>query len=170
MEPIATARLRIREFIDSDSEPFVSFMTDPESTKFLTFTAEQTSQEGARALLEATIASYGTEQRMLAFAVEEQTSRRFVGFCGLHPHNAETVEIMYAVMPDARRQGYGTEIAIAISHYALNTLGYQRVIAPISPAHTVSHSVARGAGFQDVGLVQHPGFTEKVRQFVLEQQ
>lgn len=169
MQPLTTDRLQIREFISADADPFVSFMTDRESTKFLTFADEQTTSEGAKSLLEATIASYSSEQPMLAFAVEEQASKRFVGFCGLNPYDKETVEIMYAVMPEARRQGYATEVAIALSHYALNELGYHRVIAPISPAHTSSQSVAKKAGFEDRGLVTMPNLPGKVHLFVLEQ-
>ncbi|ESA33370.1 n-acetyltransferase gcn5 [Leptolyngbya sp. Heron Island J] len=168
MEPINTARLQIREFISADVDPFVSFMTEPESTRFLTFTNEQTTSEGAKSLIELTIASYSSEQPMLAFAVEEQASKRFVGFCGLNPHDDATVEVMYAVMPEARGQGYGTEIAIAISQYALNALGYHRVIAPISPTHQSSQSVAKKAGFKDHGLVKMPSLPDKAHLFVLE--
>ena len=168
MQPINTARLKIREFIPADTDAFISFMTDRESTKFLTFTDEQTTREGAKRLIELTMAAYGSEQPMLAFAVEEKDSKRFVGFCGLNPHDEETVEVMYAVMLEARGQGYGTESAIALSHYALNELGYHRVIAPISPAHQSSQSVAKKAGFKDQGLVKMPNLPDKVHLFVLE--
>ncbi|EKV00427.1 acetyltransferase, ribosomal protein N-acetylase [Leptolyngbya sp. PCC 7375] len=170
MQPINTARLKIREFIFADADAFISFMTDPESTKFLTFTNEQTTREGAKSLIEFTIDSYGSEQPMLAFAVEEKDSKRFVGFCGLNPHDDETVEVMYAVMPEARGRGYGAEIAIAISHHALNDLGYHRVVAPIAPENKYSQVVATKAGFKDCGIVKQTNFPELVRQFVLQRE
>ena len=170
MQPINTARLTIREFIFADADAFISFMTDPESTKFLTFTDEQTTREGAQRLIEFTIASYGSEQPMLAFAVEEKDSKRFVGFCGLNPHDDEAVEVMYAVMPEARGQGYGVEIAIAISHYALNVLGYHRVVAPIEPENKYSQIIVTKAGFKDCGIVRQANFPDFARQFVLQRE
>ena len=107
---------------------------------------------------------------MLAFAAEELTTGTFAGFCGLTPHDQETVEITYAVMPNARRQGYATEIAAALSQYALNKLSYLRVIAPIAPANEGSKIVAAKVGFKDRGLVTNADSAEIVHQFVLERE
>ena len=168
-QPIDTARLRIRRFAQSDVGPFIQFMTDRESTQFLTFTDEQKSNEGAKALLEATIRSYHSEHPMLAFAVEELKTSAFVGFCGLTPHDQETVEIMYAVMPSARRKGYATEIASTLARDALDGLGYVRVIAPIAPTNKFSKVVVTKAGFRDCGLTTSANTAATVHQFVLEQ-
>ena len=167
---IDTARLRIRRFTREDIELFISFMTDCESTAFLPFAQEQKSREGAKQLVESTIESYSSAHPMLAFAVEEQMTRQFVGFCGLNPHDEETIEIMYAVMPSARRQGYATEIATALARYSLDELGYRRVIALIVPANQYSKIVAARVGFKDGGLVRNTNFAEKVHQFILEQE
>lgn len=168
-EPINTENLQIRPFTRGDSEPFTRFITDQESTRFLTFGDEQKSSQGARDLLEATIASYETEHPMLAFAVEALKTSTFIGFCGLTPHDEETIEIMYAIMPDARRKGYATEVAAVLSQYALNKLGYLQVIAPIAPANEVSKIVAKKVGFQDNGLVTDVNSGELVHQFVFKQ-
>lgn len=167
---IDTARLRIRRFTRPDIEPFISFMTDCESTAFLPFAQEQKNREGAKQLVESTIESYGSAHPMLAFAVEEQTNGQFVGFCGLNPHDEETIEIMYAVMPSARQQGYATEIAAALARYSLDELGYRRAIALIVPANKYSKIVATRVGFKDGGLVRNVNFAEKVHQFILEQE
>ena len=168
MKPIDTTRLRIRRFARGDIEPFVSFMTDRKSTAFLPFSDEQKSREGAKELVEATIASYESAHPMLAFAVEDPVSGQFVGFCGLNPHNEETTEIMYAVMPGARQQGYATEMVVALTRYALDDLGYHRAIAFIAPENRYSKLVATKAGFIDHGLVKHALFSEDVHQFICE--
>lgn len=169
-QPIDTACLRIRRFEQGDVEPFISFMIDRESTQFLTFDNEQKSSKGAKALLKATIRSYDSEHPMLAFAIEELTTRTFVGFCGLTPHDQETVEIMYAVMPGARRKGYATEIATALAQYALDELGYDRVVAPIAPTNEFSKVVAAKAGFKDCGLTANANTAVVVHQFIFEQE
>ena len=68
-QPIETARLRIRKFSQSDVEPFITFMTDRESTRFLIFGDEQKSHEGAKALIEATIGSSLCFERELTLAL-----------------------------------------------------------------------------------------------------
>lgn len=169
-EPLCTTeRLQIRRFVAKDRELFVQFMTDRESTRFLTFGDEQKSRDGATALFEATIASYNSEQLMLAFAVEALATGEFVGFCGLNPHDEETIEIMYAILPQSRRQGYATEVAAAIARFALADMGYRRAIAPIDPAHKASQAVVMKAGFTDCGLVSDPNSNEVKHLFVFEQ-
>ena len=168
MAPLVTKRLRIRRFEIDDADAFAAFMTDSESTRFMAFADEQKSPEGARALIEATIRSYDTDRAMFAFAVERSSTGTFVGFCGLTPQDETTMEIMYAVMPEARGQGYATEIAKALAGYALDELGYARVLAPIVPGHTVSRAVAAKAGFEDRGLVDSAEAGGKVHQFVME--
>jgi [ribosomal protein S5]-alanine N-acetyltransferase len=168
MQSICTERLRIRKFRSGDLEPFVKFMIDPESTGFLAFTHEQKNREGAKLLLESTIESYASDQPMLAFAVEEQCSQKFVGFCGLNPQDKETIEIMYAVIPAARHQGYATEMLMGITDHAFDELGYDRVIAFILPKHAASKRVVLRAKFIDCGLVRNDNFREAVHQFVLK--
>ena len=165
---IRSERLRIRQFERADVEDFVNFMTDPESTRFLTFDDAQKSREGATALIEATIESYDSQAPLMAFAVEDEATHEFVGFCGLTPREEGTVEIMYAVMPDARGQGYAVEIASMLAQHAVNQLGYRRAIAPIAPEHEISKAVVVKAGFCDRGLCQIPGFSKMVHLFVFE--
>ncbi|MBE7381918.1 MAG: GNAT family N-acetyltransferase [Leptolyngbya sp. SIO1E4] len=167
--PMSSKHLRIRRFEQGDIEDFVSFMTDPDSTRFLTFGEAQKNREGATALLEATIESYKTETPLMAFAVEDQTTGQFVGFCGLTPREADAVEIMYAVMPSARGQGYATEVATTLAQYAVRQLGYRRVFAPIAPEHEISKTVAIKAGFIDHGLHQNSDVAKKVHLFIFEQ-
>ena len=167
---ITSKQLRIRRFERDDAEDFVSFMTDPESTRFLTFGEEQKSREGATELLDVTIASYDSEVPLMAFAIEHQESRQFIGFCGLTPREEGTVEIMYAVMPNERGKGYATEIAATLAKYAVNQLGYRQVIAPVSPEHEVSKAVALKAGFRYHGISRNSGSSEVVHLFVFEQE
>lgn len=167
---ISSEHIRIRRFEQGDVEDFVSFMTDPESTEFLTFGEEQKTREGATKLLEATIASYDSEDPMMAFAVEDQETGEFVGFCGLTPREKGTAEIMYAVIPNERGKGYATEIAATLARHTVGRLGYRRVIAPISFEHQISKAVAVKAGFSDHGTSQNSGSIKTVHLFVFEQE
>lgn len=163
-----SARLRIRKFDEKDRAPFVKFMTDHESTKYLNFNTEQKCESGAIKLLETTIASYTTKNPMFAFAVENIATEEFVGFCGLSAQNKQDVEIMYAVMPDHRQKGYAKEIILSLADYALQKLKFSRVLAPISPENRYSRRAAEKSGFKDRGLIRHENYTEKVHDYVLE--
>ena len=145
---VTTTRVKIRRFMESDAKAFISFMTDADSTRFLEFEDDQKTAAGASAILKATIDSYSAEQPLLAFAVEHLSNGEFVGFCGLTPRNDQDIEIMYAVVPAAVGQGLATEIARALSNYALHQLGFARVTAPIRIDHAASVAVAKKAGFQ----------------------
>lgn len=165
---INSKRLTIRQFKIHDLEKFISFMTEPESTKFLTFNDAQKTRAGATELLQATINSYSTDNPMMAFAVENNENKEFIGFCGLTPREDNDIEIMFAIMPNARGKGYATEVARELSIHALNQLGYDRVLAPISIEHETSKAVVKKAGFKDHGY--HQGFdsAEKIHLFVYE--
>ena len=80
------------------------------------------------------------------------------------------MEIMYAVMPKARGQGYASEIAVTLAQHAVRRLGYRRVTAPIAPEHEISKAVAVKAGFKDHGLQEHPGSGGVVHLFVFERE
>jgi len=166
--PISSARLRIRRFDREDVGAFASFMADAHSTEFLSFGEDQKSRKEAAELLDATINSYDSQEPMMAYAVEVSATREFVGFCGLTPRGEGSVEIMYAVMPRARGNGYATEVAATLAQYAVSSLGYRRVVAPISPEHRISMAVATKAGFKDWGVGRNAGSTEMVRLFVYE--
>ena len=165
---ISSTRLRIRHFESGDVEDFVKFMTDPESTKFLAFGEAQKRPEGAAELLRSTIGSYASGNPLMAFAVEHTEQRKFVGFCGLTPREEEQVEIMYAIMPNLRGNGYAVETASRLAQYAVDQLGYRRVIAPISCEHEVSKAVSRSAGFDDLGFRNSLNSSENVHLFVYE--
>ncbi len=166
---IDSEHTRIRRFVQGDAENFVSFMTDPASTEFMTFGEAQKSREGAMEILNTTIDSYDSKKPLMAFAVESVESAQFVGFCGLTPDDEGAVEIMYAVMPNERGKGYATEIATTLVRFAIDRLGCQRVIAPISPQHEASKAVCRKAGFVDRGIRPGSGNAELVHLFVYEE-
>ena len=64
--PIETERLRIRLLERRDLGPFVNFMTDTESTRYLTFGDEQKTETGARELFAAIVGSYELPESVAA--------------------------------------------------------------------------------------------------------
>ena len=166
---LTSESIQIRQFEYDDTKDFIAFMTETESTRFLTFDEAQKTPAGATELLKLTIDSYNTNEPQFAYAVDDCTTSKFIGFCGLKPHDKETIEIMYAIMPAARGKGYATEVAKILSQYAINQLGYKKVIAPISPENKISKTVVIKAGFIDHGLKQIADDERTIHLFVFEQ-
>ena len=68
------------------------------------------------------------------------------GYFGPPTHDG-TVEIGYSIADEARGQGYGSELALALTERALRHSGVRRVIAHVAADNVASHRVLKRAGF-----------------------
>ncbi|MCC6558779.1 MAG: GNAT family N-acetyltransferase [Polyangiaceae bacterium] len=68
-----------------------------------------------------------------------------------------TVEIGYSVVPEARGQGYATEVAGALTERALAWSGVERVVAEAHESNAGSVKVLSRCGFQRVGPGREAG-------------
>jgi RimJ/RimL family protein N-acetyltransferase len=68
------------------------------------------------------------------------------GYFGL-PSADGTVEIGYSIVDETRGEGYGTELAQALTNRALRHPGVRRVIAHVQADNIASHKVLKRAGF-----------------------
>jgi RimJ/RimL family protein N-acetyltransferase len=59
-----------------------------------------------------------------------------------------TVEIGYSIADEVRGEGYGTELAQALTNRALRQPGVRRVIAHVQADNVASHKVLKRAGFR----------------------
>ncbi len=75
----------------------------------------------------------------------------------LGPPSDGVVEIGYSVIPDARRQGYATEIVAALVARAFEEPSVQHVIAHTSDENVPSTRVLLACGFERVGPGTEPG-------------
>jgi ribosomal-protein-alanine N-acetyltransferase len=70
------------------------------------------------------------------------------------PPTAEgTVEIGYSIVDEVRGEGYGTELARALTERALRYPGVHRVIAHVAAGNVASHKVLKRAGFHFAAAV-----------------
>ena len=64
-----------------------------------------------------------------------------------------TVEIGYSIADESRGQGYGTELAMALTERALQQPHVRRIIAHVAPDNVASHVVLKRAGFHFAAAV-----------------
>jgi RimJ/RimL family protein N-acetyltransferase len=87
------------------------------------------------------------------WALEEPSTRRFLGDCGLWPleMRGPEVELGYDLHPDVWGRGLATEAARATVRLALGPLGIDRVVAVVKPNHAASRRVLEKAGLTHAG-------------------
>lgn len=156
--PITTTRLRIRHLVPDDIELFVEFMTDPEATRYLAFDDDQRNAAGAKAMVEATIASYASDTPIHALAVAQSETDDYVGSIGFQPSEDEpgVVEIFYTTNPRFQGRGFASEAASALIDALLATSAVAEVRAYVAEANVASSKTALNAGLTDRGPVTHP--------------
>jgi ribosomal-protein-alanine N-acetyltransferase len=146
--PILTPRLRLRALRDEDLEELWSLYSDPRVGAFIgPHTREQVEAE-----LRFDIA-HQAQHGWALWALEERSTRRFLGDCGLRPleMRGPEVELGYDLHPDAWGRGVATEAAQATVGLALGPLGIDRVIAVVKPNHAASRRVLEKAGLTHTG-------------------
>ena len=146
---LKSSRLIIRPFKTTDLGSFLEFMLDERVTKYLNFTPEQKTEQGAKELLEMTINSYVTPNPLFALAITDKVTELYLGSCGIAPlpeHN--TYECFYALLPKYRRQGFAKEAMEVLCAYAFHELNIFKIIADISIKNQASQQIAKSLGMK----------------------
>ncbi|MCO6510900.1 MAG: GNAT family N-acetyltransferase [Aridibacter famidurans] len=163
--PIHTKRLTIRRFEPSDLEPFLEFMTDEGSTRYLQFEEEHKSIAGATGLFEAVLAAYDSDEPVHSYAIADRESGEYLGSCGYAPYSEGICEVYYAVNRKHSGKGIATEATRAIAELLAEDF---EVRAYCAPENKAAHRVALAAGFEDQGLATHEAFGNEGRLFVFK--
>jgi RimJ/RimL family protein N-acetyltransferase len=141
---LETARLRLRQFRESDFPTYERWCADIEVMRYLggkTFNRTEAWRHMAYLLGHWTLRGYGY------YALEEKASGRLVGRCGYTDSTGwPGFELGWTLAPDARGHGYATEAARLLLSYAFETLAKPHVISLIHPDNAPSRRVAERLG------------------------
>ncbi len=147
METITTSRLLLREWRDSDLEPFAEMNVDPQVVRTLFY--EPTRQESddmvARVKAHHEARGYGL------WAVEEIGGAAFIGAVGLSVprinfHFMPCVEVGWRLAPAYWGKGYATEAAAASLDFGFNNAGLAEVVSFTAEANKRSREVMERLG------------------------
>ena len=145
-----------------------NFLRDPEATRFLRFTPEQKTPEGARAFFDLVIESYTSIKPIVALAIIDRAAATYIGSCGLSPLKDGTgVECYYVLLPKYWGRGFATEAAAALFDYAFSELRIDKILAVIDQENHSSRRIAEGLGMENQGLVYDTKVSDYVNHFVL---
>jgi RimJ/RimL family protein N-acetyltransferase len=146
--PHLTERLRIRALREDDLDALWQLYSDPRVARFIgAHTREEVSAE-----LRLQIAHHASHGWSL-WALEERSTGRFAGDCGLQPLELRgpEIELSYDLHPDLWGRGVATEAARAVVGMAFGELAIDHVVAVVKPTHTASRRVLENAGLAHTG-------------------
>ncbi|WP_316861530.1 GNAT family N-acetyltransferase [uncultured Cohaesibacter sp.] len=169
---LETSRLLIREWKDSDLEPFADLNADPIVMEHL---PGQIAKADSDAMAGRIIAHFETHGFGL-YALEVKESGQFIGYTGLSVPKFEApfmpaIEIGWRMARSAWGFGYATEAARAVLVHATGPLGLSNIVSFTVPQNTRSRAVMERIGLKHdpQGDFDHPAFEHghRLRRHVL---
>ena len=165
---LETKNLIIRPYKVSDLSYFIDFMTCPEVTKYLNFTSEQATVNGARELLEQTLKSYQTFEPLFTLVITHKKDNIFIGYCGVSPLDENnSCECFYTLLPQYRCQRFGIEAMNKLFKYGFQELGIKRVNAHINCDNIASIKLAEKLGMNFQCFVDFKGIPQQGKLYYL---
>jgi [ribosomal protein S5]-alanine N-acetyltransferase len=145
--PIRTARLNLREFVQTDFHAIFAYSSDPRVTRYLFFGPRD--EDSTADYLEGLLASQRERPRSrFELAVEEIESGRVIGACDLSFIERNVVDLGYMLGLENWGKGYATEIALALIDAAFFDLRADRVISTVDVNNGASIRVLEKIGMR----------------------
>ncbi|MBS4219668.1 GNAT family N-acetyltransferase [Bacillus sp. FJAT-49711] len=152
-----TSRLRLRDWNETDLEPFSRINADEEVMRYFpkTLSKEETNAFFTLILSEFKECGFGL------YAVEVKENKEFIGFIGFHKATFEAdftpcIEIGWRLKKEAWGKGYATEGALACLEYGLNELGFSDVYSFTADVNHSSKNVMKKIGMNYIETFKHP--------------
>ena len=153
MQNLASERLVLRMFRESDLDAYAEMFADPDVVRYLGDGHRLSRDEAWRNL--ATIVGHWHLRGFGLWAVEEKHTEVLVGRVGCwQPEGWPGLEIGWALRRQFWGKGYATEAALSSVDFAFNRLGQDRVISLIQPENSASIAVALRLGMRFDGFSQ----------------
>ncbi|WP_340023031.1 GNAT family protein [Paenibacillus sp. FSL K6-1096] len=151
---LQTGRLVLKKMSTADAASLFSIWSDPEVTRFMNISSF--SDESQAVEMIELLSSLAKENQAIRYSIIESKSGRIIGSCGynmLDYDNART-EIGYDLGREFWGQGYASEAINALTKYAFNTLGFNRIEAKVEPANLNSIKVLQKLHFTLEGTLR----------------
>lgn len=153
---IETTRLRLRDWQQSDFEPFSRMNADEEVMRYFPKTLSKEESDAFAQAIIAEVKEYGFG----LYAVEAKETNEFIGFIGFHRATFESdftpcIEIGWRLKKEAWGRGYATEGAKACLQYGFEELGFGEIFSFTAAINEPSKHVMRKIGLQFVKEFDH---------------
>lgn len=156
---LQTERLLMRQWRDTDREPFAAINADPEVMAHYPAPMTREQSDAALAKLAAGIDATGIG----LWALERRDDSALLGFVGIRnvpfeAHFTPAVEVGWRLRRDTWGSGYATEAAQECVRYGFETLGLEQIIAMARPDNWPSRRVMDRLGMwhDEAGTFRYP--------------
>jgi len=154
---IKTGRLGLRNWLESDTDPFVTMGRDP---KVMQYFPELLTEADSIALID-NLKKHYEKYGYTYFAMDELVTGEFVGFAGLKYQSfasefTPSVDIGWRLKRSAWEKGYATEAAKACLYAAFNEFGLDEVYSYCPDLNIASEAIMKKIGMVFIGTFQHP--------------
>lgn len=155
MTELKTERLYLRQWKDSDYEPFYQMSMDPVVMEFLPPFVDREAFDAFFDQMKEMIEKQGWG----FWAVERIEDGAFVGTVGMHKPgkefglDRERVEMGWRIRPEFQGMGYATEAAREVMRFGFEELGLDEIISFTALGNTKSLAVMEHLGMEPTGEV-----------------
>jgi len=146
--------LVLRPHMASDLSAFQRFLADPEATRFMAFTCEQKTPEGAAAMMDAVIESYASDTPICSLTIADAGDGHYLGAVGGAEAGRDAMEVFVTVMPEAQGRGIATLAVQALADHLFSTSGATELRADIVAGNGASVRLFEKLGFRKAGPVE----------------
>ena len=159
---VDTARLRLRQWRESDREPFAALNADPAVMEFFLSPLSRESSDASIDAWQSQLASRGWSN----WALELKASGELLGFTGLSvPRRvlpfSFCVEVGWRLVRKHWGQGYATEAACAALEVGFVRLDLPEIVSFTMAGNVRSRAVMERIGMRDARQdFEYPGFPE----------
>ena len=142
-----TERLSLRELCLDDASVVLSLLNDPDFIANIGDRGIRDLQQAQTYLLTGPIKSY-RENNFGLYAMQRHGEEAVIGICGLIKRDALSgIDLGYALLPAARRQGYAREAAARVIEQAREALQLETLLAIVNPTNTASIHLLEALNF-----------------------
>jgi RimJ/RimL family protein N-acetyltransferase len=152
-----TKRLVLRQWKDSDLEPFYQMSSDPIVMKYFPSILSRSESDAFVRKVSGLIESRGWG----FWALEEKATSEFIGFTGIHVPIAELpfspcVEIGWRLRHSSWAKGFAFEAAEKVLGFSFQNLGLDEIVSYTSVGNLRSRKVMERIGMKMNGEFDHP--------------
>jgi RimJ/RimL family protein N-acetyltransferase len=148
---LATDRLLLRRFTDSDADHLVDLDSDPEVMRYLNGGRPTSRVHIERSVLPTILGEYEPESDLGVFAAFTRDDGAFIGWFMLRRDGAgprDEAELGYRLRQAAWGRGFATEGSRALLHHAFVTMGLNLVHAETMAVNSRSRRVMEKLGLR----------------------
>jgi RimJ/RimL family protein N-acetyltransferase len=158
MTELRTPRLLLRQWRETDLEPFAALNADPRVMEF--FPSVMTREESDRFVRERIVPLFEARGYGL-WAVEVPGVTPFAGFVGLLEHTFDApftpcVEVGWRLAADHWGRGYANEGAHAALSYGFGPANLDEIVSMTARTNLRSIAVMERLGMRPAGTFEHP--------------